>query len=302
MRFTKRGVFFGICLVLGQAVIAAEPARAWPPEPLIEMHVPLEPTAFPAGGRQYLVYELRLTSLATASTGLARLEVRDGDAPTPATLASYEGAALEAILQHAVNPAVGDQMPTAGAEYRQLAAGESTIVFLTVVLEPGVPAPAHLVHRLHLESTHVDGARVSTRHTKLPVISAPLAGGRWQALSGAGDNASHHRRQFVVLGGRVLMPTRHAIDWKRSVNGASSSGTGDDNSDYYSYRQPVLAVAGGRVVAVRDGFPDNHPGHVGAESFALTRENIGGNYVVLELGGGQFAQYCTSNPVHCASR
>jgi murein DD-endopeptidase MepM/ murein hydrolase activator NlpD len=263
---------------------------------MIEMEVPVDPMAFPADGRHYLIYELRLTNLAKSPSVIRRLEARNAQSEASAPLAAYEGSELDAVLQHFGDPAVGDRMPTAGAGYRELAAGESALVFLTVVLEPGVPVPARLFHRLALDDGTVDGARAGTHPGKLPVISPPLAGGPWQALSGAGDNTSHHRRQFVVLGGRCLMPTRNAIDWKRSDDGASSSGRGDDNADYFSYGQPVLAVADGRIVAVQDGIEDNHPGHVGAEAFHLTRENIGGNYVVLALGEGRFAQYMHLKP------
>jgi murein DD-endopeptidase MepM/ murein hydrolase activator NlpD len=224
------------------------------------------------------------------------LEVRDAQSATRAPLATFEGSGLDTVLQHFADPAVGDRMPTAGEGYRELAPGESALVFLTVVIEPGAPVPARLIHRLSLGDGIIDGAPARTGPGKLPVISPPLAGGPWQALSGAGDNTSHHRRQFVVLGGRCLMPTRNAIDWKRSENGAASKGTGDDNSDYISYGQPVLAVAGGRIVAIQDGIEDNHPGHVGAESFHLTRDNIGGNFVVLELGDGRYAQYMHLKP------
>jgi murein DD-endopeptidase MepM/ murein hydrolase activator NlpD len=263
---------------------------------MVEMQVPVEPTAFPADGRHYLVYELRLTNLAKSPSVIRRLEVRDAQSVASAPLASYEGNELDAVLQHFGDPAVGDRMPTAGVGYRELAPGESALVFLTVVLEPGVPVPARLVHRLSLGDGAIDGASSGTHPGKLPVISPPLAGGPWQALSGAGDNTSHHRRQFVVLGGSCLMPTRNAIDWKRSESGAFSSGAGDVNADFYSYGQPVLAVASGRIVAIQDGIEDNHPGHVGAEAFHLTRGNIGGNYLVLALGNGRFAQYMHLKP------
>jgi murein DD-endopeptidase MepM/ murein hydrolase activator NlpD len=271
-------------------------AGGWPPEPMVEIQVPVEPTAFPADGRHYLVYELRLTSLAKFPSVIRRLEVRDAQSTASAPLASYEGSELDAVLQHFGDPAVGDRMPTAGVGYRELAPGESALVFLTVVLEPGVQVPARLVHRLSLDDGAIDGAPARTHPGKLSVIWPPLVGGTWQALSGAGDNTSHHRRQFVVFGGRCLMPTRNAIDWKLSENGASSFGTGDKNSDYFSYGKPVLAVADGRIVATLDGIEDNHPGHVGAEAFNLTRENIGGNYVVLALGDGRFAQYMHLKP------
>jgi len=293
MRYvTLVGVF---CAAIGVSA-ASEPARGWPPEPMVEMKVPLDPTAYPADGRHFLVYELRLTNLATAPITIRRIEVRDASTNATNALATFEGAGLDEVLQHFANPAVGDRMPTAGDGYRQLTAGESTLVFLTVVLERGVPVPAKLVHRLQLDDTSIEGGLASTHGDKLLTLSPPLAGGPWQAFSGAGDNKSHHRRQFVVLGGRALMPTRNAIDWKRMENGASSSGSGDVNSDYFSYGQAVLAVGSGRIVAVHDGIEDNRPGHVGAESFHLTRDNLGGNFVVLELGQGQYAQYMHLKP------
>jgi murein DD-endopeptidase MepM/ murein hydrolase activator NlpD len=50
------------------------------------------------------------------------------------------------------------------------------------------------------------------------------------------------------------------------------------------------------VVTVKDGIPDNRPGHVGAEALNLSLETIAGNLVVLELGGGQFAFYAHLKP------
>jgi murein DD-endopeptidase MepM/ murein hydrolase activator NlpD len=100
----------------------------------------------------------------------------------------------------------------------------------------------------------------------------------------------------MVLGGNAALPSRHAIDWKRVENGASFSGPEGENGSYYSYGRPVLAVAGGKVVGVTDGIPDNSPGHVGAEALKLSLATIGGNFIVLDLGHGQFAQYMHLKP------
>ncbi len=60
----------------------------------------------------------------------------------------------------------------------------------------------------------------------------------------------------------------------------------------------MLAVADGRVVAARDGLPDNIPGH--GESFhpavPITLETVAGNTITLDLGGGQFAYYMHLQP------
>jgi murein DD-endopeptidase MepM/ murein hydrolase activator NlpD len=273
------------------ATVACVTAKAaWPPEPLVEISVPFAPTAFPGRGGRYLVYELRITNLSKESVSLRRLEILDA-ANRAEPLASYEGAAFENLLQHFANPAVGERMPTAGERYLQLTAGETAMVFLTLASKPDATVAPALVHRVVMADSSVEGAPASTSATKLLVLGAPLEGGPWRAYSGAASNVSHHRRQFCVFGGRMNLDSRYAIDWKRIENGANFHGNESDIRAYFSYESRVLAVANGKVVAVRDGIPDNKPGHVGAEALNLSFENIMGNAVVLELGSGQFAYY-----------
>ena len=68
-----------VCILLAIVLVIMAPAAAagWPPEPLIEMRVPVAPTAFPSAGRNYLVYEVRLTNQGTTALGIKRLEARD---------------------------------------------------------------------------------------------------------------------------------------------------------------------------------------------------------------------------------
>jgi hypothetical protein len=286
----------GVALLLAFASLAHAASPGWPPEPLLEIHVPVPPSAFPSGGRTYLVYEVRLTNLGKAALGINRLEVRDADATQAPPIVALEGEQLDKMLQHFANPAVGDYIPDAGAGHRSVASGETAFVFLTVILESGTHVPDRLSHRLVMADSSIDGGVVRTHATKLAVLGPPLEGGPWRAFSGAGRNDSHHRRQLMVLGGNAALPSRHAIDWKRVENGSSSSGPEDENASYYSYGRPVLAVATGQVVAVTDGIPDNSPGHVGAEALKLSLATIGGNFIVLDLGGGQFAQYMHLKP------
>lgn len=286
----------GLALLLSLPGIAHAAGAGWPPEPLLEMHVPTAPTAFPSAGRTYLVYEIRIANLSKAALGVTRLEVRDPDNLSAAPIAVIEAETLDKVLQHFANPAVGDRIPDADAGHRSLAAGESAIVFLTVVLERGARVPDRLSHRLYTADTSIEGAVVTTHATSLLTLLPPLEGTSWQAFSGAGDNNSHHRRQFVVLGGRATQDCRHAIDWKRMLNGASFSGPEGEIASYYSNGQRVLAVANGTVVKIKDGIPDNAPGHVGAEALNLSLETIAGNTLVLDLGQGQFAHYMHLQP------
>jgi murein DD-endopeptidase MepM/ murein hydrolase activator NlpD len=268
----------------------------WPPEPLIEMRVQFAPTAFPAAGASYLVYELRITNLSKQQVSVTRLEVMDAANSGAAALAAYEGAQLDSILQHFGNPAVGDRMPTADDSHPQLATGETVIVFLTIALDERARGVRSLKHRLYTPDASIEGAITSIAGVKLLALGPPLQGGPWAAKSGAAKNDSHHRRQFMVLGGSVTLSNRCAIDWVRIENDASFKGPEDDIRSYLSYESRVLAVADGKVVAVRDGIPDNKPGHVGAEALNLTLDTIVGNFVVIDLGQGQFAYYAHLQP------
>jgi len=285
-----------IALAIVLATLAPAAVAGWPPEPLLEMRVPVAPTAFPSAGRNYLVYEIRLTNQAKSPLALRRLELRDADHPTAEPLAAYEGESLDKVLQHFGNPAIGDLMPEAVGGHRNLAAGETAIVFLTVILEPGVRGPDRLSHRLFTAEGTIDGAIVGTHAFKLLTLSPPLEGASWEAFSGAGDNNSHHRRQFMVLGGQTTQDCRHAIDWKRTANGTSFSGPEGDVASYYSNGQRVLAVASGTIVRLKDGIPNNRAGHVGAEALDLSLETIAGNTLALDLGQGQFAHYMHLQP------
>jgi len=287
------------CITLAIVLVIIAPAAAaagWPPEPMIEMRVPVAPTAFASAGRTYLVYEIRLTNEAKTPLAVRRLEMRDADKPTAEPIAAYEGESLDKVLQHFGNPAIGELMPEADGGHRNLAAGETAIVFLTVILEPGAHVPDRLSHRLFTADGNIDGAVVGTHTYGLRTLSPPLEGAAWEAFSGAGDNDSHHRRQFIVLGGRTTQGSRHAIDWKITANGASFSGPEGDIASYYANGKRVLAVANGTVVRIKDGIPNNKAGHVGAEALDPTLETIAGNTIALDLGQGQFAHYMHLQP------
>ena len=101
-----------------------------------------------------------------------------------------------------------------------------------------------------------------------------------------------------MLDGRPSISRRYATDWFLTKDGVSFKGDERDRNSYYSYGQPVLAVAGGTVVAARDGMPDNVPGPPNdfQRAVPITLETVTGNTVILDLGGGQFAHYYHLQP------
>ena len=60
-----------------------------------EMTVPIAPTPFTGNGKTHLVYELHVTNFAVVEIPMSKLEVLSGGA----TLATYEGAELNTMLQ-----------------------------------------------------------------------------------------------------------------------------------------------------------------------------------------------------------
>jgi murein DD-endopeptidase MepM/ murein hydrolase activator NlpD len=49
------------------------------------------------------------------------------------------------------------------------------------------------------------------------------------------------------------------------------------------------------VASIKDGIPENVPGPT-SRAVPITLETIGGNYVILDIGGGQYAFYAHLQP------
>jgi len=266
-------------------------AQTWPPQLQLSMQVPFDPTVFPSAGRNYLVYELYLSNFESRPVTINRVEVLDADNARP--VATFEAQQLNTILHHMGEQIVGDKI-TAGDDesQRQLAPGEALVAYLYVTLGDPAPVPRHLRHRVLTDTAAVEGATIATHHNELRVLGSPLEGVHWLAGSGPG-NDSHHRRQILVLDGAPHVASRYAIDWMQVENGTSFAGDERSNSAYHSYGKPVLAVANGKVILVKDGIPENIPGHFGEGSLAvvMSSETLAGNTIALDLGGNQFAHY-----------
>ena len=257
----------------------------WPMQ--LQLRVPFEPTAFPSGGRFYLLYELHLANYGPFPLSLHHIDVLDADAPSAQPIASFVAESLQAVLQ-----------PLGGGSDRTqrlvLQGGHCAIAYMSITFESGSRIPTRLVHQVSTADSAVEGALIGTHHTKLRLLGPPLEGSNWLAEDGpSNDEDNHHRRGVVILDGAAVNSRRYAIDWKKTLNGASFSGDAKDVHSYYAYGQSVLAVANGRVVAARDGLPDNIPGHGAAfhPAVPITLETVAGNTITLDLGGGEFAYY-----------
>jgi len=249
----------------------------------VEMTVPIAPTPFRANGKNHLVYELHITNLSPIELSISKLEVLNGDA----AIAVFEGVELNNMLQNPVAANVTDN--------RVVGPGMRSVAYIWISLDPGNAVPSSLRHRITGKSLTVTGSTIPLSAEKALVLGPPLRGANWIAVNGP-SNTSIHRRSPIPLNGRVRIAQRFAIDWLQiGPNGRPFEGDEKDNKAYSGYGNEVLAVADGVVAATKDGIPENIPG-LTSRAVPITLETIGGNHVILELGGGRFAFYAHMQP------
>jgi len=264
----------------------AEPPKAPAVMPLgvpLDLEVPVPPTPFPADGKTHLVYELHITNLSPWALPIQRVEVF-GDATS---LASLEGDTLGRLLFRPAAPASGDA--------RTIGPGLRAVVFLWITLDSDAPVPTRLRHRVTVGEQSVEGAAVAVSTAKPIVLGPPLRGSDWFATNGP-SNYSGHRRALIPVDGKARIAQRFAIDWLQvGPNATRFTGDAKDNKSYRAYGNEVLAVADAVVTETKDGIPENVPG-LTSRAVPITLETIGGNHIILDLGGGRFGFYAHLQP------
>jgi hypothetical protein len=277
---------------------------AWgcvPPKPIVPPpldqatplvgHVIAEPTpVLGADNRIHLVYELLLTNMFDAPATLDAVEV----------LNESRGGALISRLD---GPALASMTRPMGSRKTNttLGPGQSGVVFMDVTFGATDELPRKLTHRLTVhartgastvpvfESCPTD---VSRRHAV--VISPPLQGDRWVVGNGCCDTITPHRGALVPVNGGLHVSQRFAIDFVQlQPDGRLYTGPSHDVSSYPYFGVPVLSVADGVVVNRMDDQPEQVPLKPVVD---VTAENAGGNFLVVDIGHGNYAFYAHMQP------
>ena len=184
-----------------------------------------------------------------------------------------------------------------GGNTRTLDPGGRNVVFLWIELAANQSAPANLRHLLVFSSTPagtdipsdatLEDFPVPVHQNPAPVLRPPFDGGIWLAGNGP-TNDSDHRRSIFAIDGQIYSPERFAIDWvKVGPNGDTRHDGTSKNENWWSWGEPVLAVADGKITKVVDEFPDNTPRVLPP----VTLDNIAGNHIVLQIGPNLFVTY-----------
>jgi hypothetical protein len=121
-----------------------------------------------------------------------------------------------------------------------------------------------------------------------------LRGPRWLAVNGCCDALTSHRGAVMAVNGVQRVPERFAIDWVQ-LQPDHRLYTGDraQLKSYAYFGTPVYAVADGKVVNLYDKAQEQVPG---APAAGITPEDIGGNMLVIDIGGGNYAFFAHLQP------
>lgn len=255
-----------------------------------EVRIPKAPTAFAADGKTWLNYELHITNLFPRELAIRSVDVlEDG---SNRTLQSLDPAALGKGIQR-IGYASRDSVNSP-----VIAGGRRSVLFLWVPIEAGGAIPAALRHRI--VAVRADSLETAAPDTLVtgsvsvgrvaPTLASPLRGGPWFAVNGPG-NTSGHRRTMIPLDGTPRIAQRFATDWiLLGPDGRAWKGDSSSNANWYGYNAELLAVGDGRVTAVKDGIVENVPLSPN-RAVPITLETVGGNHVIIDLGGGNYAFY-----------
>lgn len=247
-----------------------------------------------ADDRVHLAYELLVANNSRLFVTLDKVEAVD---PAGAALWSLEGDPLAALT-----------MIYAGSG-RTVSPGGTAAVFMDVSFAKGTPLPADVAVRITAtrQAAGPDGKPVpmpadaplpstftftgaSTPIGKPAVrIQPPLRGKGWIAVNGCCDSITSHRGAVIAVNGTLRVPERFAIDFVRiDDKGRLFVGPATALSSYPYYGTAVHSVADGVVVNLYDDTDEQVPSE---PAKGITPANIGGNMLVIDIGGGAYAFY-----------
>ena len=254
----------------------------------------LTSTATPVLGtdnQQHIVYELIITNTNATPATLNKVSVLDASNPSD-VIATFEGTNLLSRLR----------MTIGGTSKSSVIEQGSTRLFLIDISLPAdAVIPSRLVHRLDLLAGPgpAPAPAVAMDYVVAPisisralrVIGPPLRGQHWVDTNGCCEPRGAHRAAGLAMNGGIYYAQRFAIDWMQlDSEGRLVHGDSADVNNYTCYGADILAVADGTVIATQKDLDNQKPGTL-PDPKTITVENVDGNHVILDLGGGVYAFY-----------
>ena len=318
MRSTRStlAILGAVCTLLLTACTAAMPVSAPTPSPngalpgfadnvdeispLVLTTLTPDPIPF-AGtdGKVHLAYEIQVLNAGPRPATLTKLQTLS-NGPKGKVIAEIDAPELAVQTTLVGDLSVGNVIPP----------GRTALVVLDTRFDAKKDVPAALIHRISAtfatspsddrlaklyptEATQFGGSVITSTDSVL-TIGPPLTGNNWVTIGSCCELAGH--RGFILpMGGRLNATERFGLDMiqidthrERLVDeatGALASFTGDPKvaTNYFAFGEPVLSVADGTVIGVKNTFVD-HP--VEGFSEGLQMADLTGNYVIIDVGNG----------------
>jgi hypothetical protein len=255
----------------------------------VDIHIPSATIPVSIGGKRRLAYELHITNLRSSEITLTRIEV--SDAVRGNRLSAFQDDELDRLLWRPGAPPDAPKKRTIGP-------GMRAVVYLWLALDEAVATPSRLKHNVELdvirasrnERIIVDAGESGVCQDRPIVLNPPLRGGPWVALYDP-MMLGGHRTAIYAVNGRARIPARFAIDWVRLENdGTYARGDKSQIANWHGYGAEVLAVADATVVEANDDIVEGSCLSCGPQT-PIPLENVSGNFVCLDLGGGRYAFY-----------
>jgi biotin carboxyl carrier protein len=237
-------------------------------------------------GMDHVEYDLLVVSVLPEPVTLSSVTVLD---PAGKELKRIEGAALAAVTQPLF----------AHTETAEIPASAAVAIEIDLFLPPDT-APERLTHRIAYalkagsvltpmyDSFEVDAPEVAVNRQPPKVIKPPVKGDGWVASSGCCKPNLHRDLRIAIDGVRIETPETFAIDFAKIKNGKIYDGDGSKVEQHYAFGEEVLAVADGTVFSIQDGKPETTPNQ---SMIPKTKEDYGGNQVILQMAPNVFAIY-----------
>jgi hypothetical protein len=255
-------------------------------------------------GAWHITYELVLTDATSASLRIDRIEVLDATARR--TLLTLTGSRLTADFTP-IGGRTGDEQlaDPKSTGSRTMSPSSTWVVWLDMSVAARDDVPTELEHRVVGSAQHPAGSgqtpfdytvsRVRTAPAGTPVLAPPVSAGDWLMSEGCCSDDTHHRRGIAPINGELQVPERFGIDFFK-LDADNRAWVGDPSrlSSYLSYRQPVLSVADGTVVASRNDLPNNT--EVPKPPKKPPIDEAVGNFVIVRLASGVFVLYGHLDP------
>ncbi|MDQ0506148.1 M23 family metallopeptidase [Xanthobacter agilis] len=276
-------------LLLAAGPLHGEPAEAIRTESTALFVSPLRPASWMRGddGKLHVEYDLLVVNTFPVPVAVSALEILD---PAGRTLGRFTGAELNAATREILDQKALSRLPANGA----------AAIKVDLELEGG-PVPDRLTHRIFTSledapapvralftGAPIEGPEVSVNTAPPITIQPPLRGEGWVTFNGCCTPALHRNVRHSA-GTRIATPETYSIDYVQLVNDLPFTGDGKENAHFPAFGQPVLAVADGEVIAMRDGMADGAP-HTPAMGLRGPPD-FGGNYVVQRIAPGVYAFY-----------